>query len=350
MIEPFTDIYFQRSKYILEKEGLNPFVRAQVFLRKRPGKIFGVREALTIIETSIDLKIFALSDGDKYRSMETVLLLEGRAQDIIPLETVLLGIISAATTKANDHCDISLRDITRRTRNLVNILSGRPLYYFGARHWHYRNDAEISKAVFRGGAAAASTQVGAAVARQKPVGTIPHSLECVFAWKFGPDQAVVSSTRAFDKWIDKRIPRVALVDFRNKEIDDSLACAEAIKNLWGVRVDTAGENIMQGTKFSRGVSVSGITALRKELNKAGFSQIKIVLSSGFGNKQKLEAFVHAEKKLKMKLFDAVGVGELFSVRAATMDIVGVGANLNSLKPIAKVGREYKPNERLKKMR
>lgn len=350
MIGPFTDVYFLRSKYILEKEGLNPFVRAQIFLRKGPGKIFGIHEALTIIETSGNLKIFALSDGDAYRSMETVLLLEGRAQDIIILETVLLGIISAATTKANDHIDIRLEDVTKRTRSLVNILSGRPLYYFGARHWHYRSDAEISKAVFQGGAAAASTEIGAGAAGQKPVGTIPHSQECVFAWKFGLDQAVVSSTRAFDKWIDTRIPRIALVDFRNKEIDDSLACAEAIPKLWGVRVDTAGENIMQGTKFSRGVCVSGVTALRKALNKAGFSHIKIVLSSGFGNKQKLEAFVHAEKKLKMKLFDAIGVGELFPVRAATMDIVGVGESLSSLKPIAKVGREYKPNKRLKKVR
>ena len=30
---PYTDKYFLRSKEVLQKEGLNPFIRAQLFIR-----------------------------------------------------------------------------------------------------------------------------------------------------------------------------------------------------------------------------------------------------------------------------------------------------------------------------
>lgn len=361
--EQYTDVYFLRSKYILEKERLNPFVRAQIFIRKGPGKIFGLEEALTLIRTYSDIaknggRIFSLSDGDTYASMETVLLLEGRSLDIITLETMLLGVISAATTRTNDRQEPDSNAITRRTAELVQLLSGRPLYYFGARHWHWSQDATISRAAFQGGASGASTGVGARTVGQAGIGTIPHSLECIFAWKYGTPQTVLQTTLAFDRWMSPGIPRTALVDFANKEIDDSLACAYALRQkLTGVRIDTCGETVMQGARkldmdgswFNHGVSVSGVYAVRRALDDAGFSHINIILSGGFGMRERLEAFVHAEEKLNMKLFDAIGVGELFPVRSATMDIVGVGETLNRLEPIAKVGRSYKPNTRLKKV-
>ncbi|MBI3385587.1 nicotinate phosphoribosyltransferase [Candidatus Gottesmanbacteria bacterium] len=362
-LDPYTDVYFLRSKYILEQEGLNPFVRAQIFIRNGPGKIFGIEEALALVQKYSALSkngghVFSLSDGDQYYPTDTVMLLEGCVLDIITLETILLGVISAATTRANDHKDVDLDTITQRTRDIVQILSGRPLYYFGARHWHYRLDADISKAAFDGGASGASTEIGARTANKKPVGTIPHSLECIFAWKYGINRAVTETIQAFDRWIEKAVPRIPLVDFANKEIDDSLASAKVVANLSSVRVDTAEENSMQGAKkdkrdeaywYGTGVCISGIYALREAFNAHGFSNVSIILSGGFGNKGKLQAFVDAERRLHIKLFDAVGVGELFPVRSATMDIVGVSDNPNVFQPIAKIGRLYKPNSKLKQI-
>ena len=48
--KPFADKYFLRANEILKAENLNPWVRAQVFIRKGPGKVYGVDEALAILE------------------------------------------------------------------------------------------------------------------------------------------------------------------------------------------------------------------------------------------------------------------------------------------------------------
>lgn len=363
--EPYTDVYFVRSKKILQAENLNPFVRTQIFIRQGPGKIYGIDEAFTIIDAYSDLvknggKVFALKNNDIYNPSETVMALEGRIQDIITLETILLGVLSAETTKGNDHIDINLKDVTHRVKQIVKTVDRRPILYFGARHWRFDQDAAISKAAFTGGAYGASTDIGAASVGQKGIGTIPHSLQCIFAWKYGHDKAVIKSIEAFDRWINPSIPRIALVDFANKEIDDALECAFALGDrLYGVRVDTCGENTMQGVRANSsdlqywsgtGVSICGVYALRHALNKAGFRNIKIVLSSGFAQLNRIRSFVRAEKKLGLQLFDTLGVGEVFPVRGATMDIVGVGEDLEHLKPMAKVGRKYKPNKRMKQVR
>ena len=71
-----------------------------------------------------------------------------------------------------------------------------------------------------------------------------------------------------------------------------------------------------------------------------------MLSSGFGDIRKVRAFVKAEKELGIRLFDSLGVGQIFPVRAATMDIVGVGETIDNIRPISKVGRHEKSYKRL----
>lgn len=358
----YTDVYFLRSVQILQHYDLNPFVRAQVFLRQGPGSLWGITEVLDLIKQQSELiqnggKVFALSDKDEYNAEETFVVIEGRAQDVIPLETVLLGIMSAETTRLNDHQEIDLSSITKRVREIKEQIGKRDLYYFGARHWHYSQDKEISKAVFDGGVVAASTNEGASIINRKGIGTIPHSLENIFAWKYGLENAVLETTLAFDNVMDTTIPRVALVDYANKEIEDSLKVARELGNkLYGIRIDTCGENLMQGAELGtkkywqgNGVTVTGVRAVRKALDEAGFNEVKIILSSGFGELEKVQEFVKAEKILGIKLFDALGVGNLFNARIATMDVVGVGENLERITLVSKVGRSYKPNPRLKQV-
>ncbi|MEZ4754680.1 MAG: hypothetical protein R3A13_10310 [Bdellovibrionota bacterium] len=52
--QPYADKYFLRTAEILKREGLNPIVRAQVFIRKGPGTIHGIEEAIAIIDKYSD--------------------------------------------------------------------------------------------------------------------------------------------------------------------------------------------------------------------------------------------------------------------------------------------------------
>jgi len=359
--EPYTDKYFLRSLEILQKENLNPFVRAQIFLRDS-GFIHGLEDAVALIQKFSKLRenggrIYSLIEGDSYTSEETVMLIEGRVQDIIYLETLILGFISSETTWFNDKTRPDRATVKKNVSEIVELVK-RPVSYFGARHYRYVEDKELAQAAFAAGATGASTDFGASVVGKKGVGTIPHSLEAIFAWKHGMENAVVKTTDAFDKHIDPAVSRIALVDFNNKEIDDSLRVAKMLKDkVYGIRVDTSGENTMQDEAFfpnhkddpywhGKGVTIGGVYKLRKELLAHGFQEIKIVLSSGFGNIAKVKAFVEAEKELGISLFDELGVGQVYPARIATMDIVGVGDNLTMLQPMAKVGRAYRPNPRL----
>ena len=387
--EKYTDKYFLRAYEILLKENLNPFVRAQIFVRKGPGIISGMSETIDFIRENSDLeknggRIYALSDGDSYSPLETILLLEAPILDIIRLETVYLGIISSSLAILNDNQKLDLKNAEQRMRSVVSAAAPRPVTYFGARHWHYKNDAEISKAAISGGAAGASTDAGASCIGKEGSGTIPHVLENVLAWKFGKENAVKEATAAFDRHMNKAIARVALIDYNNCEIDDTLSTAKSVPSLAAVRIDTCGENIGQGALsmndldgksaddidcvlnaffgkavfvpkgdekywFGTGVSVTGVYAVRKTLNDGGFEKIQIMLSSGFGDVKKIEAFVKAEEILGMKLFDSLGVGGIYESRDATMDVVAVGETIETMVPMAKVGRVYRPNPRLKRI-
>lgn len=359
----FTDTYFLRSLMILKAENLNPYVRYQVFFRGESGVIDGVEEAIDFLKANTKFvenggSIWSLRDGEMYAAEETVMVLEGFVQDLIATETVLLGILSGATTLKNNEEAPRAEDVKKKIRSLVSLVEKRPVIYFGARHFHYKYDELLSKAAFEGGASDCSTDNGAKTVGKKGVGTIPHALECIYAWKYGIEKAVLESTKAFDKIIDPDVPRIALIDFANHEIDDTLQVAQKLgERLYGVRIDTAGENLMQGQGkivgheadphwAGKGVSIGGVYTLKKTLLSHGFGNVKIVLSGGFGNPEKVKAFVDAEKELGIRLFDTLGVGEVAPGRFATMDIVGVGEKSTSIMPVAKVGRRYKENKRL----
>jgi len=367
--QPYADKYFLRSNEILRAECLNPWVRAQVFIRQGPGFLAGIDEALQILSQYSPLvqyngRVYSLREYDTYYPKETLMLIEAPIQDIVELQTMYLGVISAETTKINDHDDVNLDDVKATMKEVVEAAKGKPVSYFGARHWRYDADEDIARAAFEAGASSTSTDIGAAAFNQKGIGTIPHDLENIYAWQFGYDRAVVEATKAFDRVIQKEVPRIALVDYANREIDDAIKTAIALDgNLKAVRVDTCGENTAQGAIefpnkrfsypkehekywFGTGVTITGVYALRQLLNAAGFQDVKIMLSSGFGNPEKVRAFVEAENYLGIKLFDSLGVGGVFPSRMATMDVVAVGSSLENMIPMSKVGRSYKPNSKL----
>ena len=377
---PYIDKYFLRTHEILKADGLNPFVRAQVFFRADGLSLFGVEEGIAMIEKYSDLiknggRVYALKEGAEFKSGESVLVIEGRIQDIVKIETLYLGALARETTAAATGTQtVDLQQVEKNARAIKNMIGDRNLIYMGARHWHWSEDAEIAAAAFRGGADACSTDIGGKFVEQPGVGTIPHALEVIYAYYYGRDNAVKESTIAFDRYIDPNVQRIALNDFNNKEIDDSIETARALDGRLGaVRIDTPGENFAQGGVaspdlpeakpfldlgipkedlkywFGRGVSVTAVYALRQALDQAGFPEVEIVLSSGFAKPEKVAAFVRAEELLNMKLFDTIGAGGLYSPCVhATMDIVAVADTLHELDQnlLAKSGRGYKPNPRL----
>lgn len=355
--KPYIDKYFLRSKEILKKDRLNPEVTLQVFMRNGNCKVHGINEALAILDKyAKKVKVWSLKEGSRIAPCETVMLIQAPVQRIIDLETMYLGVISAETTIKNDWKDIDLRVVEDNMREVVEVAKPRPVMYFGARHWRWDRDAEISKACFKGGASDCSTDIGAGTVGKRGVGTIPHALEAVYHWKYGMKEAVWRSIEAFDNHMDKKIPRVALVDYANREVLDSLWCSHIILRERGlksfaIRIDTCGENFMQGVApginshyMQKGVSVYGVYLVRRMLYEAGYNNTKIVLSSGFADSDKIKLFIEAEKRYGVKLFNSLGVGQVFYSRTATGDIVKVEG-----REIHKVGRPYRENKRLRRV-
>ncbi len=353
--KPYTDKYFIRTKEILEKDNLNPWVKIQVFIRKGPGKIYGIEEAIAIIEKYSKLKehgghVYALEEGSDYDSKETLMIIEGPYLDFAELETMYLGVISAETTKRNDNVDINLDNIEERVKRLKDITK-RPIVYMGARHWRYDKDKEISHTALKGGADDCSTNIGANTVDKTGVGTMPHALILIYGWKYGKERGTVEAAKAFDKYIDPGVKRIVLIDTFNREITDVKEVAKELGDkLYGIRIDTCGESLGEGCiegnekhVNSKGVTTALVYNLRKTLEEIGRSDVKIVASSGFASEEKCKRFIEWELENNKKTFDLTGVGQVFHSRAATADIVEIEGE-----KISKKGREYKPNEKLRK--
>lgn len=352
---PYTDAYFLHTRRILAADGLNPRVTMQVFIRQGPGVVRGIEEAVAIIEKYASpadcLEVYAVSEGSMYRPLDSLMHITGPYAAFAELETMYLGVLSAATSRANDG-DLDLDAVREKAARIRALMPDKHLMYFGARHWHWSEDAAISRAAVAGGFDSCSTDVGAkAAGLAGGVGTIPHALCLIYGHACGRERGTLEAVRAFDRHIAPELPRIALVDTFEREIDDSLAAAREVAHLSGVRLDTAGESLAQGGVAydgrphwtGAGVTVEGVAAVRRALDAAGFARVHIVLSSGFADEGKLRAFAAGELRYG-KLFGSLGIGGLFPARHATADIVRIaGADF------AKIGRSYRANPLMRRV-
>src|SRR5439155_6545983 len=98
---------------------------------------------------------------------------------------------------------------------------------------------------------------------------------------------------------------------------------------------------LHGPDAPHGVDAELVRLVRHELDEHGFRDVSIVASGGF-NAERIRAFEAAQVPV-----DAYGVGSAL-IRGSndfTSDVVLVDG-----RPCAKVGREYKPNARLGRVR
>ena len=352
-----TDKYFLRSKQILEVEEINPLVRYQVFARQDIDSLSGIGEAVEFVKSVAGdrTKVYALRDGMEYVSGEPIMKIEGRAQDLIDLETVYLEILSGNLTGL-----INTMDVREKAKAIIQASEGKPTYYFGTRHFHYNLDEELSRICQEEGFAGCSTDIGAKAWNSKGMGTIPHSLILSYTahmkegGMFG--NPTLETARAFDRNIDSRVPRTVLIDTFNREISDSVETAKNLTNLSGVRIDTCGENYSQGSREvelpeldvdskyldGKGVTIASVWALRGALDKFGFGNLEITVSSGFDEK-KTAAFVKADRSYQERygkpLFDSIGTGSLAKPVMTTSDIVAYYSEREEQwLPLSKKGR------------
>ena len=260
-----TDVYFTRSKEILEKEGLADLrVTAEITTGSLPrnwewGILGGVGEVASLLE-GVPINVLSFPEGTVFHSndvdgvREPVMVLEGKYLDFCLYETPLLGFLcqaSGITTMASR---------VRKAAGKKTVLS------FGIRRAHPALAPMIDRACYIGGFDEVSSIVGARLLGKNPAGTMPHSLIIAMG-----DQ--VRAWKSFNKLMPRSVPRIALVDTYFDEKTESIMATEALgKDLYGVRLDTPSSR--------RGNFSEIIREVRWELNSRGFSHVKIFVSGG----------------------------------------------------------------------
>jgi len=299
-----TDVYFLRGRDILRDEGENPHVVAEVRVSTLPGgwrwAVFaGLEEAVALLEERA-VDVDAIPEGTVFYGEEPVLVVSGPYLAFGVLETALLGLLCQASGVATVAARCKL------------AAEGRPVFSFGARRMHPAIAPMIERAAFVGGCDGVASVKSAELIGVDPVGTMAHALVLIL----GEERAWLG----LDKLLDKRLPRVALIDTFQDEKFGALAAARVLgRRLGAVRLDTPSSR--------RGNFAAILREVRWELDAAGFSSVQIFVSGG----------IDETKMRELNLFvDAYGVGTAISdapVVDFALDIVEVDG-----RPRAKRGK------------
>jgi nicotinate phosphoribosyltransferase len=205
--------------------------------------------------------------------------------------------------------------ITTNTFRVLEAANGKPIIFMPARHDHHRVQTGDGYAAYVAGAMIGA-EVGVTSDAQaswwggRGVGTVPHALIASYG-----GNTVLAATK-FAEWASR---------------------------LWGVRLDTSGQLVDRslwnemGDFDPRGVNERLVRKVRDALDTDGFEQVRIVASGGF-TVDKIEEFERRGVPV-----DAYGVGSslIRGQNDFTGDIV-----MTDGRPSAKVGRHFRPNERL----
>ena len=185
-----------------------------------------------------DLTVRSLLDGQSAGRGESVMHIEGEYVSFAHLETLYLGALAEGSRVATN------------TRDVVAAANGKPVIMFGARHQAHEAQAGAGYAAYVGGAIGVSTDEQGEWWGSTGLGTVPHALIAVY----GGDTTV--ATLKFDEYINRtseaighltapgtpegHVNLTSLVDFQNDVVNTSLGVAHALgQRLWGVRVDTS---------------------------------------------------------------------------------------------------------------
>jgi len=305
-----TDIYFVRTRRILEAKGLkDTSVRMEIHSYRFPGGyewgVFaGLEEALALLRNT-GLTVYAMPEGTLFKQGEPVFIVEGPYYEIAELETPLLGILRHYTSVAT------------KAARIKKLAGGRTVLFFGLRAAHPALAPMLDRAAYIGGLDGVSGVLSKEYLGLEPKGTMPHALIILFG-----DQR--KAWRAFDEVLEPGAPRIALVDTFCDEREESLMAAELLGDkLHGVRLDTPSSR--------RGDMRSIVEEVRWTLDLHGYRHVKIYVSGGVGEKEILRL---------RDVADGFGVGTSIAFPRSidlSMDIVEVKRDGKWI-PITKRGK------------
>lgn len=260
-----TDAYFDRTVEALEHAGRNPHVVAEVTATQFPTgswQLFGgVKDAAQLFRNK-NVDVNALREGRLFDG-GPVLQIEGPYLEFCRFETSLLGFLSHASGVGTAALE------ARRAAPDSLVLS------FGTRHTHPSIAAMIERNALVGGLDGISNVAAGDVIGREAGGTMPHALIICFG-RGNQEQA----WQAFDEAVASDVPRIALCDTYDDEIEESIRAAEAVEDLESVRIDTTGSR--------RGDFRHILRELRWKLDAHGHGDIGIFASGGIGPETMVE--------------------------------------------------------------
>lgn len=380
-------------------------VEMQFFSRRKPlGVIVGIEEALSIlkeccgyfdqdgifINTYDQLEVEAVPEGTivEYNGdplqIKPILRIKGQYRYFAMLETPILGVLTESTR------------IATNVFQALKAANGKSLLFFPARFSHYCLQAVhgyaykiavdvYNKKYTKECQAFVSTEAQAQWWEAHGSGTTAHAYIAVFLGD------TVETMLQFARILSPQIPRIALVDFHNDCVGETIKVLEAMfrefyrlkkagedqeaerYKLFGVRMDTSGNMVdksiqpLGNKKLDCGVNPRLVWNVKKalqetcqnwtELDQEGrklarrwCQEIKIVATGGF-NAQRIGEF----EQLGVPV-DLYGVGSSLLSNCShcettsdfTADIVQVKIN-NQWEPLAKIGRKASNNPDLKRI-
>lgn len=253
------DIYFQRTRQILDAREIDRRVRAEFVAKSLPqdwdwAVFAGLEELLHLLE-DVNVNVRAMEEGQVFRRLEPVAEIEGNYREFAVFETAALGLICQASGIA-----------TRAARCRLAAGDDRQVISFGARRMHPAIAPMIARAAYIGGCDGVAVAASAELIGTDPVGTIPHALILIMG-------DTVRATQAFDEVIDKKVPRISLIDTFMDEKFETLRVAEALEGrLAAVRLDTPGTR--------RGDFLEILREVRWELDLRGYDDVQLFVSGG----------------------------------------------------------------------
>ena len=308
-----TDIYFIRTVKILKGDKLD---KTHVVMEISPGELpygftwgilSGVYELINLLE-GLEIDLYIADEGTLFKPFTDngvrtpIGFISGRYGDFAIYETPLLGLLcqSSGVSTYAAHLRLNAWDKT--------------LLAFGARRMHPAVTPLTDYASFIGGFDGVSAVLSAKLIGVKPMGTMPHALIIIYG-----DQA--DAWRAFDKYVEDEVPRIALIDTFYDEKVEAVKAAETLGDrLFGVRLDTPGSR--------RGDIRKIIEEVRWELDIRGYRDVKIFLSGGVN--------LDLIKQLSDAPVDGYGVGS--SVSNAKIVDFALDIVEKEGRPIAKRGK------------
>jgi nicotinate phosphoribosyltransferase len=300
-----TDIYFERTKKILEAKGIDSYVRAELKANSLhpswPWAVLaGVEECAEVLK-DLPVDVRMMKEGTIFDPQQPIMEISGKYLDFGQYETTILGLLCQASGIA------TMAARCKKAAGRKDVIS------FGTRRMHPTIAPLIERNAYIGGCDDVSVGLGARLIEKEPVGTMPHALILIMG-------DTVKATKAFDEVIEPGVRRVSLIDtFNDEKVEAINVASELGDKLYAVRLDTP--------RSRRGDFLEIMKEVRWELDLRGYRGVKLFLSGGIDEMDIKRYNIAA---------DAYGVGTVISnapVVDFSMDIIEIDGH-----PLAKRGK------------